>query len=164
MGSHTFCGRITVPLEKVNIVPLPTERFPLAMIEVFQQFLAFKVKPFSLQETEKIVARFLVKHDRKAYLSNLLGKATRTETEEQEATIRNAVKVFNASCEMLPHATPCWPLSRTSRTMLRGGLATLVYMREAMTKARVSAGWLRVVEGKVRDLQRVQRVSKRVCK
>jgi len=163
-GSHAFCGRITVPLERVNIVPLPTEKFPLAMIEIFQQFLAFKVKPFSLQETEKVVVRFLVKHDRNAYLSYLLGQATKTTTEEQEATIRNAVKVFNASCEMFPHATLCWPLSRTSRTILRGGLATLVYMREVMTKARATGGWLRVVESKVRELQRVQRVTKRVCK
>ena len=163
-GGGGFCGRITKPFEKVSIVPLPTEKFPLARIELFQQFMAVNRRPMSSKETERLVSRALVNQDRHNYLLWLLGDSEKTsEAKMLEQETREAIEEFNVCCQLFPHALLVWPSSPNFRRVLRSGLANLAELREIFSAKEKRSDEKAAVKRRVLNLRRVRLAVKRVC-
>ena len=152
------------PLEKKSIVPLPTEKFPLARIELFQKFMAVKRRPISSKETEQVVSRALVNQDRQNYLAWLLGNSDKTnEAKILEQEMREAIEEFNICCQLFPHALLVWPSSPNFRRILRSGLANLAELREIFSAKDKRSDEKAAVKRRVRNLRRVRLAVKRVC-
>ena len=159
-----FCSRITKPLEKVSIVPLPTEKFPLARIELFQHFMAVNKRPMSSKEAERVVSRALVNQDRRNYLLWLLGNVDKTnEAKMLEQETREAMEEFNVCCQLFPHALLVWPTSPNFRRVLRSGLANLAELREIFSAKEKRSDEKAAVNRGVQNLRRVRLAVKRVC-
>ena len=155
---------MTKPLEKVSIVPLPTEKFPLARIELFQQFVAVNRRPLSSNEAERVVARVLVNQDRHNYLAWLLGNSDKTrEAKMLEQETREEIEEFNVCCQLLPHALLVWPTSPNFRRVLRSGLADLAELREIFSAKEKRSDEKAAVKRRVLNLRRVRLAVKRVC-
>ena len=155
---------MTKPLEKVSIVPLPTEKFPLARIELFQQFVAVNRRPLSSKETERVVVRALVNQDRHNYLAWLLGNSDKTrEAKMLEQETREEIEEFNVCCQLLPHALLVWPTSPNFRRVLRSGLADLAELREIFSAKEKRSDEKAAVKRRVLNLRRVRLAVKRVC-
>ena len=159
-----FCARLTKPLKKVSIVPLPTEKFPLARIELFQQFAAVNRRPISSKQAERVVSRALVMQDRHNYLAWLLGHSDKTrEAKMVEKETREAIEEFNICCQQLPHALLVWPTTHNFRRVLRSGLADLAELREIFSAKEKRSDERAVVNRRIHDLRRVRLAVKRVC-
>ena len=155
---------MTKPLEKVSIVPLPTEKFPLARIELFQQFVAVNRRPLSSNEAERVVARVLVNQDRHNYLAWLLGNSDKSrEAKMLEQETREVIEEFNVCCQLLPHALLIWPTSPNFRRVLRSGLADLAELREIFSAKEKRSDEKAAVKRRVLNLRRVRLAVKRVC-
>ena len=168
-GGGGFCGRMFKPLEKVSILPLPTEKYPLARIELFQQFRSVNKKPISSRETELVVSRALVNQDRHNHLDWLLGKSDKTkEAKILEQKIREAIEEFNICCELIPHALLVWPTSPNFRRILRRGLEILAELRVIFPSKSIlemfkSSAGVENVNWKLRELRRVRLAVMRVA-
>ena len=152
------------PLEKKSIVPLPTEKFPLARIELFQQFMSVKRRPISSKETEQVVSRALVRQDRQNYLLWLLGNSEKTrEAKRLEQETREAIEEFNICCQLFPHALLVWPTTPNFRRVLRSGLVNLAELREIFLSKDKRSDDKTAVKRRVQNLKRVRLAVKRVC-
>ena len=159
-------GRLVKPLEKVSIVPLPTEKYPLARIELFQQFKSFNKKPMSSKEIEQVVTRALVNQDKHNHLAWLLGKEDKTtEAKTLEQEVRQAIKEFNVCCELLPHALLVWPMSSNLKRVLRNGLAELQELRILFSSKTSPArkDFEKLLRKRFLNLRRVKKAVTRAC-
>ena len=163
-GGGGFCGKMIKPLEKVSIVPLPTEKYPLARIELFQQFMAVNRRPISSKETEKVVSRALVKQDRHNYLAWLLGNSDKTnEVKILEQDIRETIEEFNICSQLFSHALLLWPTSPNFRRILRSGLGSLAELREIFSAKDKRSDEKAAIQRRVKNLRQVRLAVKRVC-
>ena len=160
----SYCGRLVTPLDTVSVLPEPTETYPRGRIEAFHAFLACRLRPLSLREEERLVARELVARDRESYLAVRLGREKQGEGARQlEQELREAVAVCRAGCQVLRFSLLVWPQSRSCAALVLRGLRSL---QQLLT-------WLREVGGRqdkhilgrrVRELRRVVSRVEKVCK